>query len=169
MNRLSYSSPIDPNEGIAAQIKALQQQVAELQRGASLRRRRGTTVTRSSNQSMAGSALTAVSFTTEVADTDGFIAVTSSTVTIPAGLGGLYAVTFTAAFAASFDGYARIRRNGGSAAGDRWQTTSGTIGGISHSVTIPLAAGDTIDVAIWNNGSAVNLTSAGLNVYRVGP
>lgn len=129
----------------------------------------GCTATRASNLSMGGSALTAVTWTAETVDTDGFITPTSSTVTVPTGLGGIYAVTFTAAFASSITGcYARILRNGGSTSVDRWQTATATMGDISHTVVIPLAAGDTISVGVWNGGSAVNMTGGSLNVYRVG-
>lgn len=128
----------------------------------------GCTATRASNLSMGAGALTAVTWTAETVDTDGFITPTSSTVTVPTGLGGLYAVTFTATFASSVTGcYARMLRNGGSTSADRWQTATATMGDVSHGITIPLDGGDTISVSVWNGGSSVNMTAGSLNVYRV--
>lgn len=54
--------------------------------------RRGVRLRRVANQSVTASTLTSISWDTEDQDTDGFIAVTAATITIPTGLGGLYAI-----------------------------------------------------------------------------
>jgi hypothetical protein len=53
----------------------------------------GCRARRAANQSINASSTTALSWDTEDQDTDGFIAVTSTTVTIPTGLGGEYGVS----------------------------------------------------------------------------
>jgi hypothetical protein len=58
--------------------------------------RRGVRVRRAAVQSIASGSPTAISWDTEDEDLGGFITVTSTTVTIPTGLGGIYAITFRA-------------------------------------------------------------------------
>lgn len=56
----------------------------------------GCRIRRVANQSVNSATDTAISWDTEDQDTDGFIVVTATTITIPTGLDGLYALTFRA-------------------------------------------------------------------------
>jgi hypothetical protein len=56
----------------------------------------GCRLRRVANQSISSGVTTSVSWDTEDVDTSGFIAVTSTTITIPTGLDGLYAITYDA-------------------------------------------------------------------------
>ena len=57
--------------------------------------RTGTRLRRVANQSIPNSTLTNVSWDTEDADSDGLISVSSDTITVPSGLGGLWIVRAT--------------------------------------------------------------------------
>lgn len=53
---------------------------------------------RAANQSISNNTVTNISWDTEDADVDGFIAVTATDITIPSGMGGLYAFSIDANF-----------------------------------------------------------------------
>lgn len=126
--------------------------------------RTGFFVSRVATQSIAGGATTytAISWDTELTDTDGFIAVTSDTITIPSGLGGVYALTGTVGWASAPGTNSSIEiynvTNGNifrQAVGGASQMTSCTV-----AVTIALAAADQIQLRVSHGGgSAVNVTS----------
>jgi hypothetical protein len=131
----------------------------------------GCRVRRAANQSIATSTATAMSWDTEDEDTDGFIAVTSTTVTIPTGLGGIYAIT------------ADLIGTGitGSGAAVLFVPTT-TVTGFptdlitpldttrdrgALGITVPLLAGDSFVVQAFHaTGAAVNFTGW-LSCYRV--
>jgi hypothetical protein len=142
--------------------------------------RTGCTIRKTGNVSVNNGANVVVTWTAEDYDSDGFIAVSSSTVTIPAGLGGLYAVSFsvlfdmtslatigtgiTATLSGTIRGY-----HGSVLGGNNTVTSTGTIRTSGMSIVLPMAAADTLSFsAIHSYGSAINLTGAHATVYRIG-
>jgi hypothetical protein len=132
----------------------------------------GCRVRRAAVQSISSGAATAISWDTEDQDTDGFITVTASVVTIPTGKGGLYQIT------------AHLVGTGitGSGAAIILDVTSSPTGYpadfLSRSTrpatvaaspsASPLSAGDTFNVQAFHaTGSAVDFTGW-LSCYRVG-
>lgn len=127
--------------------------------------RTGFSLARVATQSIPGGAttFTAISWDSELTDTDGFITVTADTITIPAGLGGIYAITGTVGWGATAPGTnssieiynvtnGNIYRQ---AVGGASQMTSCTV-----AITIALAASDQIQLRVSHGGgSAVNVTS----------
>jgi len=128
--------------------------------------RAGGSWSRTSGQSVGSGSQTTITWTTEAVDTHGYLTPTSGTVTIPTGMGGLYAITAQLDAAAALGGrcYAQIT------AGGRIYRTPFTSPGedlVSVSATVPLASGDTISVAVYHaSGSTIAWTGA-LDVYRV--
>ena len=128
--------------------------------------RAGGSWSRTSGQSVGSGSQTTITWTTEGLDTHGFLTPTSGTVTIPAGMGGLYAITAQLDGSGALGGrcYAQI-----TAAGRIYRVpfTSPGEDHVSVSATVPLAAGDTISVAMYHaSGSTIAFTGA-LDVYRV--
>lgn len=123
----------------------------------------GCTLTRSTNQTLAGASTTDVTFTTEVADPDGFFPGSGSTVTIPASTGGVYCISFRVDTDSTGDRYARLTTDS-----QTWTFPlyDGEVG--SGGITLPLEAADTIKLSVYNTGSAANIESARLDVYLVG-
>lgn len=134
----------------------------------------GCRIRRAAAQSVNNTTATSISWDTEDQDTDGFITVTSATVTIPSGLGGLYAITAHMVCAISEAGGVRDFisievtssitgmpvnfRNAGEAAAEDMMDIS---------VTIPLNAGDSFVVQVFHStGAAVNFTGW-LACYRI--
>lgn len=128
--------------------------------------RTGCTLRRAANQSITNATPTNVSWDTEDYDSDGYIAVTATTVTIPSGLGGLYSVSYRGSLA-NFPGARGFM--GMTVAGVIYRSvfTGDTEG---HASTIrPLAAADTIVADVYQtSGGALNFTGR-LDVYRIGP
>jgi hypothetical protein len=132
----------------------------------------GCRVRRAAVQSINNNSGTALSWDTEDEDTDGFIAVTSTTVTIPTGKGGLYAVTVMLDPAGTMNNrllmdFKPTSSITGLPAQFRSEpNTDQTI--YSASWTIPLAAADTFIVeAFHTDGAAVDFTGW-MSCYRVG-
>ena len=128
--------------------------------------RAGGSWSRTSGQSVGSGSQTTITWTTETLDTHGYLSPTSGTVTIPAGMGGLYAISVALDAGAALGGrcYAQI-----TAAGQifRGPFTSPGENRVSVSATVPLAAGDTVSVAMYHaSGSTISFTGA-LHVYRV--
>lgn len=129
--------------------------------------RTGFALRRVAGQSVNSGVAANISWDTEDVDSDAFFAPTSATVTIPSGLGGLYALTFQVETG--------FPTNGSSA------KMSITAGGVTYangwgaydargllSVTIPLAAADTIVCAVFQSvGGAASFTGR-LYGYRIG-
>lgn len=127
----------------------------------------GCTLARSAVQSIPNNTFTSITLDAEVSDPDGFITVPSTTVTVPAGGGGLYAITAKVTYATATLGAWRVSLSLNSgvqfypAAGPN--TNEATI-----AVVLPLVAGDQIVVqTLHNNGAAQNATCR-LEMYRVG-
>lgn len=142
--------------------------------------RTGCTIRKTGNTSVGNVSSATITFTAEDVDTDGFIAVPLNTVTIPAGLGGLYAVSCSVLFdmaslatigvgiEATLSGTIR-GYHGSVLAGNSTWTSSGTNRTSGTSAIIPMAAGDTLRFnCIHSYGSAINLTGAIAHIYRVG-
>jgi hypothetical protein len=143
-------------------------------RASDLPNRVGCRLRRAANQSINSATTTSISWDTEDEDTDGFIAVTASTVTIPTGLGGLYAITANCDFQGTITGAAAsvsIAPTSGITGYpvdlvsyiDASTNDRGVIG-----VVIPLLAGDTFVVQCRHvTGSAQNI-KAWMSCYRIG-
>lgn len=122
--------------------------------------RAGGSWSRTSGQSVGSGSQTTITWTTEAVDTHGYLTPTSGTVTIPAGMGGLYAITAQLDAAAALGGrcYAQI-----TAAGQIFRSpfTSPGEDRVAVSATVPLASGDTISVAVYHaSGSTITWTGA---------
>lgn len=127
----------------------------------------GTTVTRS-GQSVANGVLGTISFDTETQDTDGYITVTSTTVTIPSNLGGIYGVTGTVvrasgSFGTTTGSFLRIV-----AGGTTYDFAPTGTDRITGTLSIPLAATNTVTLAINNGDATVNMTGV-LHVMWLAP
>jgi hypothetical protein len=115
----------------------------------------GCSLQRAANQSIATAPNTTIQWDTESYDTDGYIAVTSGTVTIPAGLGGMYAITTKSVGAAGSASQLEIV-----AGGVGWAAPNTIFAITTLSVVIPLVAGHTIVVNQYH--------TAGVNVNYTG-
>jgi len=128
--------------------------------------RAGGSWSRTSGQSVDSGSQTTITWTTEGLDTHGFLTPTSGTVTIPAGMGGLYAISVALDAGAALGGrcYAQI-----TAAGRIYRTPFTSPGEdlVSVSATVPLAAGDTISVAMYHASGSTIAFKGALDVYRV--
>ena len=128
--------------------------------------RAGGSWSRTSGQSVDSGSQTTITWTTEGLDTHGFLTPTSGTVTIPTGMGGLYAITVALDAAAALGGrcYAQI-----TAAGRIYRTPFTSPGEdlVSVSATVPLASGDTISVAMYHDSGSTIAFKGALDVYRV--
>ena len=128
--------------------------------------RAGGSWSRTSGQSVGSGSQTTITWTTETLDTHGYLSPTSGTVTIPAGMGGLYAISVALDEGAALGGrcYAQITAGGQIFRGP---FTSPGEDRVAVAVTLPLAAGDTVSVAMYHaSGSTISFTGA-LHVYRV--
>jgi hypothetical protein len=142
--------------------------------------RTGCTIRKTGNTSVGNVANATITWTAEDVDTDGFIAVSSSTVTIPTGLGGLYAVSCSVLFDMATVGTigvgiqatlsGTIRGYHGSVlAANNTITSSGTIRTSGTSAVIPMSAGDTLVFSCTQStGGSANLTGAIAHIYRLG-
>lgn len=99
-----------------------------------------------------------VSWTTEDRDTDGFITVPSSVVTIPAGLGGLYLLGFAVGWESSGDGGIRdaaLFINGSSFGTDRRAPFTGDSVYCRLGMRLALlSATDTVEVNVFHTSAA---------------
>ena len=122
--------------------------------------RAGGSWSRTSGQSVGSGSQTTITWTTETLDTHGYLSPTSGTVTIPAGMGGLYAISVALDAGAALGGrcYAQITAGGQIFRGP---FTSPGEDRVAVAVTLPLAAGDTVSVAMYHaSGSTISFTGA---------
>lgn len=128
--------------------------------------RAGGSWSRPSGQSVGSGSQTTITWTTEAVDTHGYLTPTSGTVTIPAGMGGLYAITAQLDAAAPLGGrcYGQV-----TAAGRIYRVPFTSPGEdlVSVSATVPLAAGDTISVAVYHASGSTIAWTGYLDVYRI--
>lgn len=130
---------------------------------------RGVVLRRAALQSIPDAVVTAVSWDTEDFDSDGFIAVTATTITVPAGLGGWYAIsavafgTGVATTRAFLDIVAatRIWRTSADASADEDQTSNG--------IVVRLLAAETVRVDLFQDSAGAMNMTARLEMVRIGP
>jgi hypothetical protein len=125
-------------------------------------------------QSVSSGVQTAISWDTEDQDTSGFITTTDTTVTVPAGLGGLYAVT---AFASSsptalagrcFIEVAPTTTITGTPNPLRLAVaTNGTDARYLLGIVLPLNAADSFVVNVFHTIGAATNHTAWLSCYRI--
>lgn len=135
----------------------------------------GFSVRRAAVQSIPNSVATNISWDTEDEDTDGFISVTSTTATIPAGKAGLYVITYKTTppnLTVSARTFSTINLGGTLPTGvpNGFRGITNVNEDICHVVvTTPLVAASTIICDTFHaEGSAQNYT-AWLSCYRIGP
>lgn len=133
----------------------------------------GVRVRRVATQSVNSATDTAISWDTEDEDTDGFIAVTSTTITIPTGLGGIYAISLFLQGASSLSGRCFSDIDITSAITGvptifRAPVEMSTETRYTNTFTGPLLAGDSFTASVFQtSGGAVTFTGW-LACYRVG-
>lgn len=117
-------------------------------------------------QNVGSGSQTTITWTTEAVDTHGYLTPTSGTVTIPAGMGGLYAVTALMEADAYLSGrcYAQV-----TAAGRIYRAPFTSPGEtlVAVAATLPLAAGDTISVDVYQSSGFTVVWTGYLDVYRI--
>jgi hypothetical protein len=129
----------------------------------------GCSLSKTGNQSINNLSITAITWDTELKDTDAFHdnSTNNSRITIPAGKGGLYLITGQVSYAANATGYrvGTIKKNGSDyfvfwnarATDGEW-----SVGSVSN--IIELAATDYLEMFTYHNaGTAVNIN--GGNTY----
>lgn len=129
--------------------------------------RTGGIWSRAANQSINNITVTDISWDTESADSDSFLAITGATLTIPSGLGGIYLVCARVAYASSTlnENFMRITMGGTTWDNSCPPTTTGIQ---SITAMAALIATNTIKVSTFHsNGGALNLTG-NLWVFRMG-
>lgn len=104
----------------------------------------GATLARVANQTIGAATLTAVTFDTEVDDSDAFATVPGTGVTIPTGLGGVYACTFKASVGAS--GTVRLTVDGTQAFDSFASSWSGSA---TVTIVIGIGAGATVVPSVY--------------------
>ena len=126
----------------------------------------GVLATRATNLSIPNSgAFTDITLTAESQDTSGFFAPTSATITIPAGLGGVYGVTGQIVWATSDLTLSTLRFV---VTGSHYDFNGEAAGGThAGAFVIVLAPGDTIKMQASQQdvAGAINVTSARLSAY----
>ena len=111
---------------------------------------------------------TAISWDVETTDTDGYITATSDTITIPTGLGGLYAISPVLTWASSPGANSSIEVYVNATTSWRHPIGAGTqMTTCSMSVIVPVAAAQTVQVRVsQGSGGAINITG-NLEMWRL--
>jgi hypothetical protein len=135
-----------------------------------LRTRHGCRLSRAAAQTVSAGVTATVSWDTEREDTDGYIAVTGTTITIPTGLPGIYAITadinpaagtgnnfLDLVLTSSIPGFPATYR----------QFIDPNLDRAVLSITVPLAVGDSFIVQV-QIAVGTNVAGANLNCYRIG-
>ena len=110
---------------------------------------------------------TAVSWDVETTDTDGYITATSDTITVPTGLGGLYAISAVMTWASTpgTNSTIEVYVNGTS-----WRHPIGAATQMTTcavSVIVPVAAAQTVQIRLsQGSGAAINVTG-NLEMWRL--
>lgn len=121
-------------------------------------------VKRTSNQSIPVSSGAYISWNTETADRGGFITVSSDTITVPAGKGGLYSITFNVeGFENAGNNYIRI-----DAGGEQISAPVGSSGIALCSAVLAVPAGGTVKGYAYNASlSTIETVTAKLVAVRL--
>lgn len=148
--------------------------------GATATGRTGCTVLRNANQSITSSVnRQGITFDAESFDSDGYFTASSTDITIPTGLGGLYGVSFTIWWAsnpgtASYTRLAIVPTSGnyGNIDGDSSTGAMSTLGGTPYlsgnGAFWVFAAGDKVQLfCSQQSGASINAT-ARVELYRIG-
>lgn len=124
---------------------------------------KGCQLWKSNNQSINNATYTAITFDSENFDTDGFHSTVTNTsrITIPAGLGGKYLITFTAGYAASATGIrgSALYKNG-SQTHIMFQVSASSAADhfFAGSQIMNLTAGDYVEIFLYqNSGGALDV------------
>lgn len=131
--------------------------------------RAGITATRTSGQSIGSGSQTTITWTAETVDTHGYLTPTSGTITIPAGMGGLYAIgaDVNGSNGTSGRSYLQLMIAGSRSATIRGPWTSAGEDQASIARALPLAAGDTVSVALYHaTGSSLSWTGT-VDIWRI--
>ena len=129
---------------------------------ASLIEDRHLDVTRTTTQSITHNSTSYISFNSEIADTHGYITVTSDTITIPTGAGGVYCISAYARYAANATGFRVLGIEVAGSVVAEWRGLAHTTGGQPTSMGasiggIRLAQTNTIKLLTFqNSGGALN-------------
>lgn len=128
--------------------------------------RHGCSVRLVTPQTLPDAAFTPVVWDTEDADFGGLITVPSATLTIPAGLSGVWSIsTFIIAAAAPTGlGFVNIRINGAEVARSPFADNVAAV-----TMVFPLSPGNTISIDVYRDGAAASTMTGSLFVYRVAP
>ena len=112
---------------------------------------------------------TAISWDTESTDTDGYIAVPSTNITIPTGLGGFYAVTATCSWASSPGANSSIEFYNSTTTGIwRFPIGAGSQNTLTAcTLTLALSAADTVQFRVYQDGAATRTITSNLSLYRI--
>lgn len=124
--------------------------------------RAGCHLERSTNQTLAASSSTDVTWPTETDDTDGYYTPTGSTVTIPADHDGIYVVSFGIDTDTTTLSNIRLDIN---AASYLLAPVGGEAG--AGSIVLPLVEGDDIKLRLVNGATAGDISTGFLSVYRL--
>jgi len=120
------------------------------------------------NQAIAHATLTAIIFDTEYADLGNYAApMPTPTITIPAGLGGVYAGTLTYTFGAAITAASAYVQAGGRLVG-RIPTDTAYGNGAVAFAGVPLNAGETVVANVYQASGAGRNLNASLDLYRTG-
>jgi len=125
----------------------------------------GCAVRHNAAQTINDSAWTAVAFNTEVSDDGAFhdTVTNNDRITVPAGEGGIYVVTFSGSFASNSTGNrgARIQKNGTAVAQTMIAAVNGDVTGLDVTYIVKLVPTDYMNVVVWQSSTAaLNLQSA---------
>jgi len=133
--------------------------------------RTGVKLRRVATQSIGNATGVDINWDTEDRDSDSYIGVTSSTVTIPSGLAGVYVVTAGVLWASdpTTAGPSHIQISMG---GRFWRDSTTALNALSTRRTVTaideLAVADTLTVEVYQTtGGSINVTTAWLQAYRV--
>lgn len=130
--------------------------------------RTGCSLRRVANQLATSAVTLTIAWDTEDFDSDGFFAPTSTTITVPAGLGGLYAISARHHWAAQTGLTTRaFTEITTTTAGYRMSTINED--NIGFGVVVPLVAGATVTYStFYSSGGTLNVDLGVFTMYRIG-
>lgn len=128
--------------------------------------RMGCALRRVANQTLPDNSSTLVAWDTEDGDTHGLFAPTSANITVPAGGGGIWVITFAVNVPVATSGISLSspRVNGTNIAEFGFLPNTGATGGTAMR---PLVAGDVITVNVSADTTSGTTMTASFNAYRV--
>jgi len=118
-------------------------------------------------QAIASGATGQIAWSVENQDTDNFHAANSPSIIIPTGLGASYGITAWASAGAGVSGMCDVTLL--TTAGNLMAFIPAAKTGVTVSASLPLAAGNTVALQIYNAHTASLNFAAGIWLYRLGP